>query len=117
MSTSTPWYCKLPLQPLGLLRPAGFAKPRARAEPQRARLDRLFEKPERAQIVHGLNGRLDIAEGRQHDGGRHVPCDASRFNSSKPSMRGIIRSVTMTLAENAASFSRASCPSPATSAL
>ncbi len=44
------------------------------------------------------------------------PCAASRRSSSKPSIRGIIRSVTSTSAGNVPSFSSASCPSAAVSA-
>ena len=84
------------MQALGFFGQAALRSGALQQHFQRAGLDGLFQEPERTQIVHGLNGGFDVSKRRQYDGGRQAALRASRFNSSKPSMRGIIRSVTRT---------------------
>ena len=60
---------QLPLEPFGLLRQAVLHCRPFEQEPENPRLNRLFEKPEGAQLVQGGESRFDISEGRDHDGG------------------------------------------------
>ncbi len=74
---------KLPLQALGFLRQTALRRGALQQNFQSTGLNRLFEKPERAQVVHGLHRRFDIPESGQHDGGRHVALCPQTFQKLK----------------------------------
>ena len=71
-SPKRPLVAELALQDALLARSPRVAAGAADQHFQGRRLDWLFQKPVRAQLVHGPHRRLHIAERRQHDGGRHV---------------------------------------------
>ena len=84
--------------------------------PQNARLHGLFEEPERFEVVDHGDGFLDAAKARKYDGRRAVASLSRLRSSPNPSIRGIIRSVTMTSAGDSVCKSLASWPSDAVEA-
>ena len=64
--------CELPLQAFGFFGQTALWERPFEQDAQRGRLDRLFEEPERAQIVNCRDSRFDVAERGQNDRRRHV---------------------------------------------
>src|SRR5579883_3357931 len=60
---------QLPLEAFGFFSKAALRSCTLEQRTQCTRLNRLFEKPEGPQIMNGLNGSLDVAESRKHNGG------------------------------------------------
>jgi len=63
---------------------------------ERVGADGLFEKPKTALVVHNRQRHFEAAESRQDDGRRTGSQFAEAAGNSKPSMRGIFKSVTIT---------------------
>ena len=75
---------ELPLQALRFFGQPALGRGTLQQQPQRARLNRLFQKPKSAEVVHGLDGRFDVAESREHDRGRTATLVAHAFQKLEP---------------------------------
>ena len=75
-------------------------------------MDRLFQIPERLQLVHHRDRLVEGTEGEQSIVGVWSPQAANSCSSSSPVMTGMTKSVRITDIGMAASFASASRPFP-----
>ncbi len=64
---------QLPLQALGFFDEAALRGRPLEQDAERGRLNGFLEEPECAEVVNRGDRRLNVAERRQHDRGRHAP--------------------------------------------